>query len=175
MTPVRHVQPVTRKRGALPKALQVAIFRRDQWLCRWCKRPVIFAPVMKYLERELRRSGQSGAIAYYHAHWTRADAPLLDELGAVIDHVDAFARGGPASVENLITACNRCNGRKSAAPLEKWNQRPLRKPVTGKYGEPQHWDGLSMLFVVLAQRNPQDLTSGEREWLKELIAAGPGN
>ena len=159
----------------MPKALQVAIFRRDQWLCRWCKRPVIFALVMKYVERELRRSGQYGTSAYYHAHWTRAGAPLLDELGAVIDHVHAFSRGGPDSVENLITACNRRNGRKCAAPLEKWNLRPTRKPVNGEYGEPQHCDGLSMLFVMLPQRDPKGLTQGEREWVKELIAGGTGN
>ena len=124
---------------------------------------------MKYLERELRRSGQDEPVAYYHAHWTRADSPLLDELGAVIDHTHAFSRGGADSAENLITACNRCNGRKSAAPVEKWEQRPKPKPVKGRYGEPQHWDGLSTLFVMLARRDPQSLTLGEREWLKELI------
>jgi 5-methylcytosine-specific restriction endonuclease McrA len=124
---------------------------------------------MKYLERELRRSGQDEPVAYYQAHWTRADSPLLDELGAVIDHTHAFSRGGADSSANLITACNRCNGRKSAAPLEKWEQRPKPKPVKGKYGEPQHWDGLSTLFVMLARRDPQSLTLGEREWLKEFI------
>ena len=69
-----NVPPLTRKRGAVPKALQVAIFRRDQWLCRWCKRPVIFALVMKYVERELRRSGQYGTSAYYHAHCSGGQA-----------------------------------------------------------------------------------------------------
>ena len=35
-------------RRPLPKPLQVAVFRRDGWLCCWCKRPVIFAPVMNF-------------------------------------------------------------------------------------------------------------------------------
>jgi 5-methylcytosine-specific restriction endonuclease McrA len=154
----------------MSKSLQVAILRRDGWLCRWCKRPVVFAPALKYLERELRMSGETMPIAWYHAHWTRANAPLLDELGAVIDHVDAFSRGGPDSAENLITSCNRCNGRKSAATLGNWDQRPRAKPVKGKYGEPRDWDGLSSLFVMLAKRRSTSLSAGEREWLKALAA-----
>src|SRR6266568_5483311 len=92
-----------RIRKSLSKPLQVAIFRRDGWLCCWCKRPVIFAPVMKFLDAETRNATWSG-MAYYHAHWTRDGAPLLDELGAVIDHVEAFSTGGLDSEENLITA-----------------------------------------------------------------------
>jgi hypothetical protein len=127
---------------------------------------------MKYVECEIRHCGQDAMLAYYHAHWTRADAPLLDELGAVIDHVNAFSKGGVDSLANLITSCNRCNGRKSAAPVEIWERRPKPAPVKGKYGEPQHWDGLSSLFIVLARRYPEALTTGEREWLKELVADG---
>ena len=70
-------------RTAIPKRLQVAVFRRDGWLCCWCKRPVIFAPVMRFLEREIRVAGKADPLAYHHAHWTRHGAPLLDLLGAV--------------------------------------------------------------------------------------------
>jgi hypothetical protein len=73
--------------------------------------------------------------------------------------------------ENLITSCNRCNGRKSEAPLKTWDQGPKRTPVKGKYGEPNRWDGLSMVFVMLARRDPYGLTPGEREWLNEFTAA----
>ncbi|MDO8431800.1 MAG: HNH endonuclease signature motif containing protein [Candidatus Binatus sp.] len=107
-------------------------------------------------------------MAYYHAHATRDGAPLLDELWAVIDHVNAFSAGGLNTEENLATACNKCNGRKSSAPLDKWGKRYLRKAVKGKYGEPQHWDGLSGLFVILAQRDPVGLTASEKIWLREL-------
>ena len=123
---------------------------------------------MKFLELELRNAGNEQPLAYYHGHWTRDGAPLLDELGAVIDHVEAFSKGGPCTEENLCTACCKCNGRKSSALLEKWTGREKRRPVKGKYGEPQHWDGLSLLFVVLAKRNLDALTSGEREWLVAL-------
>ena len=45
------------KRTALSKARQVAIFQRNRWLCRWCGKPVIFAPVMKYIEMEMKKAG----------------------------------------------------------------------------------------------------------------------
>jgi hypothetical protein len=122
---------------------------------------------MKFLAVEARNAGRSG-LAYYHAHWTRDGAPLLDELGAVIDHVEAFSTGGLDSEENLITACNKCNGRKSAAPLDKWSKRHMRKPIKGKYGEPQHWDGLTSVFVTLAERNLAALAAGEKDWLKAI-------
>jgi 5-methylcytosine-specific restriction endonuclease McrA len=114
-------------------------------------------------------SGNSNPLAYHHAHWTRDGAPLLDLLGAVIDHIEAFSTGGADDLENLATACNKCNGRKSATSLAKWGERPLERPVKGKYGEPQNWEGLSSLFVMLAQRDPSALTANERGWLRVLL------
>src|SRR5690242_6904839 len=96
-----------RRRVVLPKAKQLRIFRRDGWLCCWCKKPVIFGPVMKYLKLEVESAGER-APAYYHSHWTREGCPLLDELGAVLDHVEAFTTGGPCTEENLCTACAKC-------------------------------------------------------------------
>src|SRR5208283_3263657 len=106
----------------------------------------------------------------YHAHGTRDGAPLLDELWAVIDHVAAFSTGGADSEDNLATACNKCNGRKNAMPLPDWDKRPKRKPIKGRYGEPEHWDGLSSLFVMLAQRDPIGLRPAEKDWLKALTS-----
>lgn len=163
-------QPTLNKRAVLPKALQLTIFRRDGWLCRWCAKPVIFGPTMKLLQAELRATGMDAPLALYHPHWTRATAPLLDELGAVLDHVEAFSGGGKCAEDNLVTACAKCNGRKSAAPLENWNQRVIRRPIKGKYGEPQFWDGLSSVFVMLAGRHAGKLTAGERDWLKAMKA-----
>lgn len=162
---------MTKPRPPLSKELQVRVFRRDKWVCRWCNRPVIFAPVMRLIEAKVRKAGRDEPLSYYHLHWTRAGAPLLDELGAVIDHVEAFSTGGSSEGSNLATACCKCNGRKGSAPLDKWGKRIIRKPIKGKYGEPQHWDGLSALFVVLAERDPSVLTSSERDWLRVLAGA----
>src|SRR5690349_13621548 len=83
-----------RKRAPISKVVQVRVFRRDGWLCRYCMSPVIFAPAMKYLERMVTASSPATAVAYYDKNWRRDKAPLLDRLGAVIDHVEAFAHGG---------------------------------------------------------------------------------
>lgn len=162
-----------RRRAALPKSVQLAIYCRDGWLCRWCAKPVIFAPAMKLLELELKSAGDDSPLAYYHLHWTRANAPLLDELGAVLDHVAAFAKGGRCEESNLVTACAKCNGRKSAAPLAEWNQRDIRQPIHGKYGEPRAWDGMSGVFTALAERHLSQLTRGDAQWLAALKATSP--
>jgi len=123
---------------------------------------------MKCIEVELQKANHAGALAYYHPHWTRTTAPLLDELGAVLDHKTPFSAGGSCSDENLVTSCAKCNGRKSSASQDKWGQREIRKPIKAKFGEPQEWDGLSNFFVLLAERNISSLTAGERAWLKAL-------
>ncbi len=52
-----------KSRPPLSKELQVSVFRRDRWICRWCKRPVVFAPVMKFLEREIRNAGHGAPLS----------------------------------------------------------------------------------------------------------------
>ena len=158
-----------RKRATLSKPLLVAVFRRDGWLCRWCEKPVIFAPVMRVLELELKTSGtNTGPVAYYHSHWTRAGAPLIDLLGAEVDHVEAHSAGGRDHIDNFATVCHKCNLRKGAGTHDQFLKRPREKPVKGKYGEPQSWDGLSSVFIMLAQRHRAALTAGEKGWLASL-------
>ena len=109
-------EPKRRRRTPLSKDLQVRVFRRDGWLCRWCGRPVIFPAAMKYLERYARRRGYSGRLAYWSSAWRRDASPLLDQLAAVVDPVVAFSTGGPHAESNFVTACYKCNVRKSAEP-----------------------------------------------------------
>jgi 5-methylcytosine-specific restriction endonuclease McrA len=160
-----------RKRQTISKTLQVAIFRRDGWLCRWCRKPVIFAPAMNLINRELIKSGYTGDLAYYHSNWSRRGAPLLDELGAVIDHAEAFSAGGLDNIENLVTACNKCNSQKSSATSGKWDEKRPRKFVKGKYGEPVHWDGFTNLFVLLARQDSTGLSMSEQQWLAAITEA----
>lgn len=123
---------------------------------------------MRCIELELRNSGCSSPLAYHHLHWTRTTAPLLDELGAVLDHKEAHSSGGSDTEENLVTSCAKCNGRKSNKTQRDWDLRKKRKAIKAKYGEPENWEGLSNLFVLLAERNLTSLTAGEREWLRVL-------
>ncbi len=170
--PSNQDQPASpRRRAVLSKSLQLSIYRRDSWLCYWCARPVIFPPAMKLMELELRQAGITEPLAYYHSHWTRTTSPLLDELGVVLDHIDAFSSGGECTENNLVTACSKCNVRKSNSSMERWEQRKKRKPIKGRYGEPESWDGLSTTFVTLAQRHFDKLSASDRDWIKALTAS----
>jgi 5-methylcytosine-specific restriction endonuclease McrA len=156
-----------RSRKQIPRTLQVAVFRRDRWLCRWCKKPVIFGPAMKYLQHDLATSGY-GKLAYWSTAFNRRDSPLLDALAAAIDHVKPFSIGGTNDFENLVTACNKCNTSKNNTDLDKWQRKNPVKPIKGKFGEPENWDGLSNLFLLLAARYPSIRVATETDWLEAL-------
>jgi hypothetical protein len=124
---------------------------------------------MKYLQIEVTvNSSGFGDLAYWRFAYDRHGAPLLDELAAVIDHVKAFSTGGGVDLENLATACNRCNMRKNNSDAEKWEREHPIKPIKAKHGEPVNWDGFSNVFVLLARRYSDRLARSEKEWLKVL-------
>ena len=158
-------------RQSIRKDVQVMVFQRDRWMCRWCGRPVIFAPAMKYLQRLVQDSGINEPVAYYDTHWTRRSAPLLDHMGAVIDHVEAHSCGGANVIDNFVTACNKCNASKSNFPHGDFSKKSPRRQIKGKYGEPERWDGLSTLFLVLVERNKETASASECDWLKHLKLA----
>lgn len=87
-------------------------------------------------------------------------------MGAVIDHVEAHSGGGPSVISNLATACNKCNGRKSNSSAADFSKRHPLIPVKGKYGDPQEWDGLSTLFMILIGKKPGSATATDLMWLR---------
>lgn len=107
-------------------------------------------------------------LAYWNPQWRRDTAPLLDELAASIDHVEALSRGGAHDASNFAAVCARCNARKSARSTRDYLDDSKPWKVVGKHGEPKHWDGLSSLFVALCSDAPNDLTATERGWLAAL-------
>lgn len=156
-----------RSRSPIPYDLQIRVLYRDGWLCRWCHRPVVFAPALRLLQGFVRGNGFPMPIAYFHPNWSRAGAPLLDHLGAVIDHVEAFAKGGEHKESNFVVACNKCNARKNDRDAEEYEREKPGRAVRGKYGEPQHWDGLASLFLVLAAQGAE-LKPAERRWERAI-------
>ena len=123
---------------------------------------------MRYLWELVKQEGLDGPLAYYNRNWRRRDAPLLDHLGAVIDHVEAHSGGGASVIANLATACNKCNARKSNSLADEFSKRHPLIPVKGKYGDPLDWDGMSTLFIVLVAKNLISATPTERAWLRAL-------
>src|SRR5258708_6628600 len=123
-------------RPRIPLRQQVEVFFRDRWLCHWCGRPVLFPPALNILQALVGAQGHPVAVAYFHPRWTRRDAPLLDHLGVVLDHVEAFAKGGITETFNLVVACCKCNGRKSAAAAGAHATKYPKHRIKGRYGEP---------------------------------------
>jgi 5-methylcytosine-specific restriction endonuclease McrA len=162
------VGPKPARRAAISKDLAIQVFRRDRWLCHWCGRPLIFGPALRYLAQFAKNSGINETLAYYHPHWTRRDAPLLDYMGAVLDHIQAHSDGGKSDEHNLVAACNKCNALKSNAKVQVFQASQHRHTVKGKYGEPEHWEGLSTLFVILIEQNPKFASPSERGWRDAL-------
>jgi 5-methylcytosine-specific restriction endonuclease McrA len=50
-----------------------------------------------------------------------------------IDHVVPKRLGGPATWENLVTCCRRCNSKKGDKPLHQTSMRLLRSPKRPRY------------------------------------------
>jgi len=146
----------------VPFDVQVRVFFRDAWLCHWCRRPVIFPPALRLLQHFVETSGNSRPLAYFHPHWSRHSAPLLDHLGAVVDHVEAYSRNSRHTEANFVTACNKCNARKSDRQASDYRKQEPGTPIRGKYGEPCDWDGFVSLFLLLAERT--ELRPSEQQW-----------
>lgn len=106
----------------------------------------------------------------WNSNWRRDKAPLLDELGACIDHVEAFSTGGAHDISNFKTSCGRCNTRKNDRSADEYLKVSNPHTVKGKHGEPEHWDGLASLFVLLARQTERPLTAAEKDWLRAFEA-----
>jgi 5-methylcytosine-specific restriction endonuclease McrA len=155
-----------KNRPRIPYDVQARVFFRDKWLCHWCGRPTVFAPALKHLRRLVESKGYDLPTAYWSPAYRRDASPLLDELAVALDHVKAHAAGGGMEESNLVTACYRCNMRKSDQNKDTFTAKTPKRPIKAKYGEPAHWDGFVSLFMVLARENQLDLTFSERAWYR---------
>lgn len=160
--------PTVRKgnaRPAVPKDVQVRVYFRDGWLCRYCHRPVVFAPALKTLAKLVADAEYPRAVAYYNLNYRSDLAPLLDYQAATIDHVEPWSKDGEHGEGNYVTACNKCNMKKSNRSPKAFADEECGKPVKGKYGPPKDWDGFVSVFLVLG-KDPGALAASERDWRK---------
>ena len=77
--------------------------------------------------------------------------------------MEAFSTGGAHDVGNFTTSCGRCNARKSARTADEFLRISDPWTVKGEHGEPEHWDGLASLFVLLARQAERPLTAVEKD------------
>eukprot|EP00250_Pteridium_aquilinum_P016968 c23386_g1_i1 orf=201-1106(-) len=76
-----------------------------------------------------------------------------------VDHVIPVSRGGEWTWENLVTACSKCNARKSDKTLEESRMQLIKVPK-----EPRAIDGIDLPSNYAAFRRMQNSKSLPSEW-----------
>ncbi len=144
------------KRKTIQQKMQLMVWIRDGWTCRYCGKEVFFAPTLKLLEELSPHHG------YYDAHGNeRKMISLFAHRWASVDHDIPHSKGGEDSLNNYITACWRCNNTMKDKTYEQG------KPIPRKIDEVKQkpgWDGMSSLYLVLNEK--QDVWT---KLLKELL------
>lgn len=138
------------KRINIPKKIQLAVWRRDHWTCRYCGEPVFFNPLFKLLNK------LSPGHGYYHPHGkydTRH--PFLEKRMATADHVIPVTKGGQNNIGNLVTACWDCNSKfnDKTVGIEK----PAPSPINEKVATLK-WDGFSSVYVIMGKEKSDEWT-----------------
>jgi 5-methylcytosine-specific restriction endonuclease McrA len=122
--------PSREPRTNIPFATQLAAFRADGFICRYCGKRTVLLPTLRLLS-------ELYPLAFpYHTSWKYGQChPLYWTHSASCDHLVPVARGGTNGPANLVTACYLCNSLKSGWLLAElaWRLRPRA------IGE---WDGL---------------------------------
>jgi len=143
------------KRKSISKRIQLEVWVRDNWTCRYCNNPVIFSPTLKLLDKISPTHG------YYHTHGDEKKMiKKFCDLCATVDHKHPHSRGGAHNIDNFATACMNCNMKMNNKTNEEG--KPKLKEKNDKIGQ-TGWDGMSSLYLKL-QRKPDSWT----KLLKEI-------
>ena len=129
------------KRDTIPQWQQVELFLRDNFTCRYCGKHTIFIGTLRAVNALLPNDFP------YHPHWKWNDThPAFWELTASCDHLKPVARGGTNNIDNLVTACYKCNSIKTNWTLEelRWE---LHEPTNDS------WDGLVGIFLQIMEQS----------------------
>lgn len=118
-----------------PHKVELSIFERDGWHCRFCDVPVVSKDVRKQLNK----------LFPHVARWGRKNIDKhrgLSILESSLDHLIPHNRGGDNSHLNLVTACGPCQFGRGGWTIEEVGiNNPLnRAPVING------WDGLRRLL-----------------------------
>jgi 5-methylcytosine-specific restriction endonuclease McrA len=113
---------VTKRTVTQAQALDV--YFRDKFTCRYCGTKVVFPGTLRLMSILIPEDFP------YHPNWkTDKTHPAYWELVASCDHLVPVARGGGSGMDNLVTACYRCNSSKANWTVEElgWGARPFLK------------------------------------------------
>lgn len=134
-------------RNPVTKKLQLKIWVRDNWTCRYCGDSVFFSPTLKLLSELSPNHG------YYHPNG-KADKmlSLFQWRWASVDHVNPASKGGVNSEENYVTACWKCNLTLNDLSLEQGKPKPVK---SNENAIRVNWDGFSSLYPKLCKKKDE--------------------
>jgi len=137
-------------RKNIPKKIQLEVWKRDSWHCRYCGKPVFFSPTLKLLDQI------NPNHTYYHKNGkTGKMLELFQKMWASVDHIVPISKGGENEIDNYATACWKCNLKFREKMVGKDKSNPLDP-------EAKEWDGFSGLYPSLIRLTEQK----ENEWVK---------
>lgn len=114
---------IVRSKKRMPdEDLELMVYQRDNFRCRYCQAPVVPKTVIELLSKRTRIDVRKNStnLTTHGAYWLHS---------ATIDHVVPHALGGTNEKGNLVTACPACQFGKGIFSLTEL-QLTLRKPAT---------------------------------------------
>lgn len=138
------------KRKNVPKKIQLLIWNRDFWTCRYCDEPVFFNPIFKLFEELSPNHG------YYHPHGKgEFRHQFIEKRMASIDHVHPLKKGGLDETDNYVTACWGCNLKWRDKLHTEGKPKPLR---VNTMAIKINWDGFSTLYPKFSKNSKDEWT-----------------
>ena len=126
------------RRKQMSRKMQVQIFERDRYRCRYFGDRLVFPGILLLLEKELQEcfpAHQNFRVAESH--------PIYWWLSPVVDHVASIASGieNPDDVSNLVTTSAFRNTQKM-----HWSMEDMGWKVRDVPSNDETWDGLVAWF-----------------------------
>jgi hypothetical protein len=149
---------IARCSRAIPLRVQLQVFQRDSFTCRYCSRRTVLPPVLRLLSvvfpEIFPHDPKWKMVACHLAFWRDT---------ASCDHIVPIARQGSSEPDNLVTACYMSNSIKQNWSVEDLGWEAMPVPVFD-------WDGLAFWYPALLERVrvecPKARTQYFENWLK---------
>jgi 5-methylcytosine-specific restriction endonuclease McrA len=141
-----------------PAPVLARLFAGDSYTCVYCGRRTIHRGVLRLLTLRF-------PVAFpLHPYWKAAETHRAHwDISTSVDHIDPVSRGGDwQAVDNLATACYRCQDQKSNLYLSELGWE-LRRPAGSSWrGLTEHYRDL---WTVLGEP-----PGNHRDWIRCLEA-----
>lgn len=119
-----------------PKKYQEAVFKRDEYRCRYCGTKLISQKTMKAFIKKLNSK------LFYKGSTNLTTHGIIHITWPVADHVLPWNLGGRTNLENLVSSCGPCNYGKDGYTCEELGiENPFNRPPLE-----DSWDGLESLL-----------------------------